>query len=90
MGINIEIGVIIAYALGLILLYIIGYLLLFPFKWVLRLMINAVIGGVVLVVINLLGASIGFMIPLNIITAFIVGTLGVPGVIMLTILKYIL
>ncbi|SKC91951.1 pro-sigmaK processing inhibitor BofA family protein [Maledivibacter halophilus] len=87
MGIGIELSVIFAYALGLILLYVIGYLLLFPFKWILKLIYNGIIGGILLFVVNLIGKLIGFSIVINPITALIVGFLGIPGVIMLIFVK---
>lgn len=90
MGMNIELGVIIAYAIGLILLYIIGYLLLFPFKWILRLLFNGILGGVLLFLINYIGAYFSFVIPMNIISALIVGTLGIPGLILLIVMRFIL
>lgn len=89
MGMNIEIGVIIAYAAGLILLYIIGYLLLFPFKWLLKLMFNGILGGVFLILFNVVGGYFDVNIPVNIISALIVGILGLPGLILLVIRIFI-
>ncbi len=90
MGIGIELSVIFAYALGLILLYVIGYLLLFPFKWILKLIYNGIIGGILLLVVNLVGKMIGFSIVINPITALIAGFLGIPGVVMLIFVKGII
>lgn len=90
MGIGIELSVIFAYALGLILLYVIGYLLLFPFKWILKLIYNGIIGGILLLVVNLIGKLIGFSIAINPITALVAGFLGLPGVIMLILLEKII
>ena len=90
MGMNIELGVIIAYAIGLILLYIIGYLLLFPFKWILRLLFNGILGGVFLLLFNYIGAYFNFDIPMNIVSALVVGTLGIPGLVLLMIIRFIL
>ena len=44
----------------------------------------------IILLINLLGQHIDFYIPLNIFSALIVGILGLPGVILLIILKYLL
>lgn len=90
MGLNIEYDVLIAYVLGLLLLYIVGWLLLVPFKIVLKLLLNGIIGGVVLWIINLLSGFIGIHIALNALNALIVGILGVPGIILLLLLQLIL
>jgi inhibitor of the pro-sigma K processing machinery len=54
-----------------------------------KLIFNAVIGGIVLVIINFIGGFLSFHIGLNIITAVIVGLMGIPGVILLIVLKII-
>ena len=41
------------------------------------------LGGILLVVLNAVGSTVGLMIPLNLVNAVTVGILGVPGVIML-------
>ncbi|RKD26937.1 inhibitor of the pro-sigma K processing machinery [Caminicella sporogenes DSM 14501] len=90
MSIGIELSVIFAYALGLILLYIIGYVLLFPIRLIIKLIYNGIIGGILLLIVNFIGQFWGFSIIINPITALIAGFLGVPGVIMMLILKWIL
>lgn len=84
---SLNITVIIAYIVGIILLFIVGRLLLVPMKIVIKLLYNAVIGGIVLLIINFLGGMFGYHIALNVLTALIVGTLGIPGIILLVILK---
>ena len=86
----IQYEIIIAYALGLVALYIMGWLLLVPFKIILKLFFNAIIGGIALWVLNKVGIGIGLFIPLNIVTALTVGVLGVPGIILILILQWIL
>lgn len=90
MGLDIELGVILAYAAGLILLYFVGWLLIIPIRYLAKLIINGVIGGVLLFLVNLLGGFIGLHIAINPLTAIIAGFLGVPGVILLIVLQYIL
>jgi len=85
----IDFGVIVAYAAGIILLLIIGRLLLTPLKVVLKLAVNALLGAAAILVVNWIGGLFGFHIAFNIYTAFIVGTLGVPGFILLVLLKLI-
>jgi inhibitor of the pro-sigma K processing machinery len=81
--------VMIAYILGIILLFLLGRLLVIPLKAVLKLVLNAVIGGIVLIVINFIGELFRYHIALNIISALIVGLLGIPGVLLLVVLKLI-
>ncbi len=90
MGLQIELSVILAYAAGLILLYFLGWILIIPIKYLVKLIINGVIGGILLILVNLLGGFVGINIAINPITAIIAGILGVPGVILLIVLQYIL
>ena len=50
-------------------------------------LINALVGGIALIIINWIGAFFGFHIDLNFFSALITGALGVPGIIILLILK---
>ena len=90
MGIGIELNIILAYAFGLILLYILGYILLVPIKLVIRLVYNGIIGGLMLLIINLIGGFFDMNIAINPITALVAGFLGIPGVIMMLIIQYVL
>jgi len=87
---SIPLDVIIAYALGLVLLYFLGWLLLVPLKLLFRFLINGVIGGIALWVLNLIGGLIGVTIAINPVTALTVGFLGIPGLILILLLQIIL
>ncbi|ADL08856.1 pro-sigmaK processing inhibitor BofA family protein [Thermosediminibacter oceani] len=87
---QLDIGAIVAYAFGLLMLYVIGRVLLGPIKIVLNLLYNAVIGGIILVLLNFMGSYVGLHIAINPVTALTVGFLGVPGIILLIVLKNIL
>ncbi|ADH59892.1 pro-sigmaK processing inhibitor BofA [Thermoanaerobacter mathranii subsp. mathranii str. A3] len=89
MNISIEYNIIIAYLIGLFLLYFLGWLLVVPKKFLLKIIINGIIGGFILLIINLLGKSIGLYIAINPVTALVAGFLGIPGIILLIILQYI-
>ncbi len=54
-----------------------------------ELVINILLGIIIIWLINKFGGSLGISIPLNFITALIVGVLGVPGVIILVLLNLI-
>ena len=79
MGLDIPFDIIIAYALGLVLLYFTGWLLLVPLKLLFRFLINGVIGGL-----------IGVTVAINPVTALTVGFLGIPGLILILLLQFIL
>ena len=78
---------ILVYILAVIGVCIIAKLLSAPLKIVFRLLANAVIGAIALVIINYIGSFFSFHIDLNFITALIAGALGVPGIAILFILE---
>jgi len=90
MGLGLQWDVIAAYALGLILLYVIGWLLLVPLKMLLKFIYNGMIGGVMLWVLNLVGGFFGIAVTINPITALVTGIFGIPGVILILLLQYLL
>ncbi len=71
-------------------IFIIGKIFLFPIKKILKLVLNTIIGGAIIYIINLVGANFGFHIGLNVITSLVVGILGIPGAILLVILQFII
>lgn len=75
--------------IGVAVLFIVLKLLALPMKIIIKLVINGLVGGLVIFVVNLIGANFGFMIDLTWITALIVGFLGVPGVVIVTILQFV-
>lgn len=90
-------NLLLAYAGGLLLLYLLARLFFLPVKVFGRLLGNAILGGIVLLLINWAGqmlqnagASFTVHLPLNPVTAVIVGLLGVPGVIVVALLQRVL
>ncbi|MBQ1959693.1 MAG: pro-sigmaK processing inhibitor BofA family protein [Firmicutes bacterium] len=76
---GVQMGVFLTYAGMIILIFLIGKIFLWPLKLVLKLAANSLIGGLTILVINAIGAGFGIFIPLNIISALVVGALGIPG-----------
>lgn len=68
-------------------LFVIVKLLSWPIKILIKLIINAVIGTVLLYIVNFVGANFGFTIRINLVNALIAGFFGVPGVVVLIIYK---
>jgi inhibitor of the pro-sigma K processing machinery len=87
---NLDLSIVVAYAFGIILLYIIGRILFIPLRFIFRLIFNGLIGGLLLWFLNIIGGAFGLHIAINPITALIAGFLGIPGVILLIALKYVL
>ena len=74
----------------IVVLWIIGKIFSVPLKALFKLIINSVLGGLLIFIINLIGAVWNFHIGLNIGTALVVGILGIPGAILLIILTLFL
>jgi inhibitor of the pro-sigma K processing machinery len=53
-----------------------------------KLLINTILGAVLLAIINFVGIYFNFFIALNIYSALIIGILGVPGLVLLIFLKF--
>lgn len=70
---------------GVLILFIILKILALPMKLIIKFVINAVIGGIIIYGLSFLG--IGIVI--NWITTLIVGFLGIPGVIIVAILQFV-
>ena len=68
-------------------LFIFGKVFIVPIKKILKLVVNSVLGGVAIYLINLIGGTFGFHIGLNIFTSILVGLLGLPGAVCLVIVK---
>jgi len=85
MEMSTEIGILLAYALGMFALYVVGYMFLVPIKIILRLLINSIAGAAAILLINWIGSNWDIHISLNVFSAVIVGILGVPGAILLSV-----
>lgn len=86
---SISYSVVFAYIFGIIFLFFVGRSLLMPMKIVMKFVYNALIGGLVLLILNYVGGMFQFHIAFNVITALITGFLGIPGIILLIILKFL-
>lgn len=81
---------IITYLACIFFLFLFGKIFILPLKSILKLVLNSVLGGVIIFIVNFIGNAFGFHIGLNIITSIFVGILGIPGAILLIILKVII
>jgi len=68
------------FGIGLLILWILFKVFRWPLKVLGKLVLNAVMGAITLVLINIIGGFFDFTLPINAFTSLIVGLMGVPGV----------
>ena len=61
-----------------------------PIKWIFKLLLHALFGYIFLFIFNFAGAWFGVSLELNWLNAIVSGVFGIPGVVVLLVLKYIL
>ncbi len=81
---------ILAYIAGLLLILVFCRLFANPLKWVLRALLNGIIGGLILGAVNFAGGFAGISLIINPLTALLTGFLGIPGIILVAALQYVL
>lgn len=80
----------IGFLLGILIVGVSLRILFVPFKYVIKVIFNSIIGAVLLLIINIVSDKTGFFIGVNPLNSLIVGLLGVPGLTGLIILKLFL
>lgn len=79
---------VIIYLACICFIILLGRIFIVPIKTILKLIINSILGGVLIYVINTIGGTYGLHIGLNLVTAICIGILGTPGAILLIALKF--
>jgi len=54
------------------ILFVISKIFIVPIKWILKLIFNSILGGIIIWIVNLIGGMWGFHIGLNIYTSVLV------------------
>lgn len=85
-----SIGTILLVIVAVLLIWLLLKILKTPLKWALKLLLNAACGFVALFILNLLGEMVGASLDMTWLNAIIIGVLGIPGVVLLIIVKYLL
>lgn len=85
-----DLNTIIIYFACLIVIFIIGKIFYLPLKHIFKLLINSILGGVLIYIVNIVGASFNFHVGLNFGTAIFTGLLGIPGVVVLVLVKVLI
>jgi len=78
------------YIASIIFIFIFAKIFLVPLKSIFKLILNSILGGVLIYIINIVGMLFDFHIGLNIITSILIGILGVPGAVLLVVIKLLL
>ncbi|MCI9366165.1 MAG: pro-sigmaK processing inhibitor BofA [Clostridia bacterium] len=81
---------ILTYISGLCIIFVLCRIFIVPLKVMLKLLINSIIGALIILFINFIGGLFNFHIGLNFFTIIFVSLLGIPGAILLTIIKFII
>lgn len=81
---------IIAFIACIFFIFIVGKIFILPLKTILKFILNSVVGGIIIFIVNLIGGFWNFHIGLNILTSIIVGILGVPGTILVIMIKLLI
>ena len=81
---------IITYIACIFFLFIFGKIFIIPIRTIFKLVMNSILGGLTIFIINLIGSFFNFHIGLNLITSIFVGILGIPGAIVIVIIKLLL
>ncbi len=90
MGLQLDPTMLMYFGLGIVILFLCGWFFMAPIKMLIKLAINSILGAIVLVLVNLAGDMFGFSVEISALNCVIVGFLGVPGVLLVIALKFIL
>lgn len=75
---------------GILLLVLFIRIIRLPLKWLLKLAIHAAVGFLSLFVLNALGSYVGISLEISPLNCILAGVLGIPGVILMLIFKYVI
>lgn len=75
------------FAAGIFVLWLVCKILSVPLKILWKLLVNAVIGAVLLLIVNFFGGFFDFAIPISPVSALVAGIFGIPGVIVLALIE---
>ena len=85
-----DLSVIVIIAAIVLAVILVLRLLAKPIKFVFKMLINTVLGFILLWLINFFGGGIGIWLDLSLLNALIVGVLGIPGVLLLLAIRYLI
>lgn len=83
-------GIVFAAFFLLIMIYIVVRVMFKPIRWLVKLIVNSIVALVGIMVINIIGNYFGFHLPINPVSVIGVGVLGVPGLLLLFIMNFLM
>lgn len=87
---DMDLNIILAFVFGLMVLYLLARILVYPMRVLTKAVGNSLVGAVLLIIFNLVGGFMGLSVSVNVVSALVVGFLGVPGLLTLLIIQGIL
>ena len=81
--------ILIAGGIVLVVMFILLNMLFRPVRAIFALILNTILGWAGLYIFNFLFSPLGMVIGINLVSATTVGVLGIPGLILLIVLKFI-
>ncbi len=87
---DLDLNIILAFVFGLMVLYLLARILVYPMRVLTKAVGNSLVGAVLLIIFNLVGGFMGLSVSVNVVSALVVGFLGVPGLLTLLIIQGIL
>jgi len=78
------------YIASIIFIFVFGKIFLIPLKSIFKLILNSILGGLLIYIINIVGMLFDFYIGLNIVTSILIGILGIPGAVLLVMIKFLI
>ena len=60
-----------------------------PTRWIVKIALNTLFGFIGLFLFNLIGSLLGLSLGLNLVNALVVGVLGLPGLVLLLLVKWL-
>jgi len=85
-----DVGIILAYSAGIMLIFMISWIFVKPLRFLSKLILNSLLGALFLIIFNYFGQYTGVYIGVNIISALLLGILGIPGFIAILIAKLLI
>lgn len=85
-----TINLIMAALFFLVIIIILAQVITKPIRLLWKLLINSAVGLFLLMLVNYIGQSYDFGLPINIITVLVAGFLGIPGLLLLICFRLLL
>lgn len=76
--------------IAVIFIFLFFKIIRLPLKWLFKLALHAFLGFISLFILNFIGSRAGIFLQIDLLHSLIAGILGVPGVILMLLFKYLL